>query len=112
MRYLDFLRGAHERLVPPTYLEIGVRHGHSLALSNATTVGIDPAFTLKVPVPEQATIFEQASDEHFAAEQPLAPFGGRPVAMAFIDGMHLFEFALRDFINVERHADWTSLVVF
>ena len=26
--------------------------------------------------------------------------------------MHLAEFALRDFVNVERHADWTSVIVF
>ena len=26
--------------------------------------------------------------------------------------MHLSEFALRDFVNVERHADWTAAIVF
>jgi hypothetical protein len=32
--------------------------------------------------------------------------------LAFIDGMHLSEFVVRDFTNVERHAQWTSVVVF
>jgi hypothetical protein len=32
--------------------------------------------------------------------------------MAFIDGMHLAEFALRDFEAVERHSHWASVVVF
>jgi hypothetical protein len=31
---------------------------------------------------------------------------------AFIDGMHCFEFVLRDFINTERYMSWTSVIVF
>jgi hypothetical protein len=31
-----------------------------------------------------------------------ALLGGLPVELGFIDGMHLFEFALRDFMNLER----------
>jgi hypothetical protein len=31
--------------------------------------------------------------------------------LVFIDGMHLFEFALRDFINVEKHSSPSTLVV-
>jgi hypothetical protein len=57
-------------------------------------------------------MFEETSDAYFDRPDPLAPFGGRPVGMAFIDGMHLAEFALRDFINVERLTGWTSVVVF
>ena len=112
MRYLDFLRRFHERLQPPTYLEIGVRHGDSLALATAPAVGIDPAPRLKVELPASVTLFEESSDEHFARPAPLAPFGGAPAGLAFIDGMHLVEFALRDFMHVERHAAWTSVAVF
>src|SRR3954452_8036694 len=112
MRYLEFLAGVHERLQPPSYLEIGVRHGDSLVLAKGPSLGIDPAPRLRLELPPAATLLEQASDEHFAGEQPLAPLGGGPVGMAFIDGMHLVEFALRDFMHVERHMDWTGLVVF
>jgi hypothetical protein len=52
------------------------------------------------------------SDELFARERPLAHLPDERVDLAFIDGQHLVEFALRDFINVERHARWTSVVVF
>jgi hypothetical protein len=112
MRYLDFLQGLHTALAPPTYLEIGIRGGRSLALSRSATIGIDPAFKLKFELPADTALFRETSDEYFARDQPLEPFGGRPISLSFIDGMHLVEFALRDFINVERHADWSTVVVF
>jgi hypothetical protein len=112
LQYLDFLKRVHELLEPPTYLEIGVRHGKSLALTRARSVGIDPAPELRTTLSPETTLFEETSDEYFDRADPLTPFGGERVALSFIDGMHLFEFALRDFINVERHAAWTSVVVF
>jgi hypothetical protein len=112
VRYLDFLGRVHEVLEPPTYLEIGIRHGDSLALARSPSVGIDPAYKLRTAPPKGAALFRETSDEYFDRPDPLAPFGGRPVGLGFIDGMHLVEYALRDFINVERHAAWTSAVVF
>jgi hypothetical protein len=112
VRYLDFLERVHEVLEPPTYFEIGIRHGDSLALARAASVGIDPAYRLRTTPPNGTALFRETSDEYFDRADPLAPFGGRPVALGFIDGMHLAEFALRDFINVERHSAWTSVVVF
>lgn len=112
MRTLEFLRRLHETLLPPTYLEIGVRWGDSLAHSRSPSIGIDPAFNLSQPPPERATLFEETSDAYFERENPLGPFGGRPASLALIDGMHLSEYALRDFINVERHAHWSSVIVF
>jgi len=112
MDYLDFIKAAHERLEPPTYLEIGIRFGASLELSRATTIGVDPAYELRHRPPERAELFRETSDEFFEREDPLRHFGGRPAALSFIDGMHLAEYALRDFINVERNSAWTSAVVF
>jgi hypothetical protein len=112
MHYLDFLRSTHELLRPRTYLEIGVRSGDSLALSRSPSIGIDPAFAVKEEIDCDVALFKTTSDEYFSRPAPLAPLDGRPVDLAFIDGMHLFEYALRDFINVERHTDWTSVVVF
>jgi hypothetical protein len=40
-----------------------------------------------------------------------AELGGLPVDMAFIDGMHHFEFALRDFINIERLCTPDSVIL-
>ena len=110
--YIDFLRGLHDLLEAPTYLEIGIRYGDSLALAHSTNVGIDPDFELQTEIPAGTALFRETSDEYFDRADPLEPLGGRPISFAFIDGMHLVEFALRDFINVERNAHWTGVVVF
>ncbi|HKR98653.1 MAG TPA: class I SAM-dependent methyltransferase [Candidatus Dormibacteraeota bacterium] len=112
MRYRPFLSGLHERIEPPTYLEVGVRKGGSLALARSPAIGIDPDIELNIELGPETTLFEETSDEYFARPNPLEPIGGRPVGMAFIDGMHLVEYALRDFINIERHSEWTTVVVF
>jgi hypothetical protein len=112
MDYLDFIKGAHERLEPPTYLEIGIRFGASLALSKATTIGVDPAYELRHEAPPGAELFRETSDAFFERTDPLRHFDGRPSALTFIDGMHLAEYALRDFVNVEAHSHWTSAIVF
>jgi len=110
--YIDFLRRLHDVLEAPTYLEIGIRYGDSLALSHSRSVGIDPDFDLQTEIPAETALFRETSDEYFDRADPLEPLGRRPISFAFIDGMHLVEFALRDFINVERHAHWTGVVVF
>src|SRR3954453_22500899 len=102
MEYLDFLARMHAAVQPEAYLEIGLRHGDSLALARCPALGVDPAFNLRVQLGENVTLLRETSDEYFGREKPLKPLGGRRVDMAFIDGMHLSEFALRDFMGVER----------
>jgi len=111
--YLDFLGALHKALRPPTYLEIGIRHGDSMKLARTPrAVGIDPAFNLKVKLSDRVKLFRETSDEYFARPEPLKPFKGQRIGFAFIDGMHLSEFVLRDFANVERLSAWTTVVVF
>lgn len=113
MQYLDFLDGLHHRLEVPTYLEIGIKEGRSLALSRSPrTIAVDPHFRITHELACEPTLVRATSDDYFARPDALAPFGGEPVGLAFIDGMHLFEFALRDFINVERYARWRTVVAF
>jgi hypothetical protein len=112
MDYLDFLGRVHERLAPPNYLEIGIRFGSSLELARSPAIGIDPAYELRTQLREDAALFRETSDDYFARGDAMEPFGGRPAALSFIDGMHLVEYALRDFVNVERHSAWSSVVVF
>jgi hypothetical protein len=112
MRYLEFLERLHAVLEPAGYLEIGVRHGDSLALARCPAIGVDPQFELRHALPPTTTVVRASSDEFFTRRNPLKPLDGHPVDLSFIDGMHLAEFALRDFANVERRARWTSVVVF
>jgi hypothetical protein len=112
MRYLGFLEQVHTKLRPTTYLEIGVRTGTSLALSRARSIAIDPAFHITAEISCDLQLFRTSSDEYFSRPDPLAPTGGRPFDLAFIDGLHLFEFALRDFIHTERHSSAKTLIVF
>jgi hypothetical protein len=112
LRYLEFLSRMQDALDPGTYLEIGIRNGNSLSLARCPSVGIDPDFTLTAELAAPVWLFRTTSDEYFTRPKPLAPFDGRPIDFAFIDGMHLFEYALRDFINVEKNsAPWTVVVL-
>jgi hypothetical protein len=110
--YYAFLAELHRRLAPRAYLEIGVRDGGSLAQARCRSVAIDPAFAITVELDADVALFRTTSDEYFARPDPLAPTGGQPFDLAFIDGLHLFEFALRDFIHAEQHASSRGLIVF
>lgn len=112
MFYLDLLADVHRRLSPRAYLEIGVAGGRSLALSSCRSVGIDPAYYIQAQLDADVVLFRTTSDEYFSRPHPLAATGGIPFDFAFIDGLHLFEFALRDFIFAERHASARGLIIF
>src|SRR5215212_6156353 len=112
MLYKQFLGGVHQLLRPRQYLEIGMRNGDSLALASCPAVGIDPYYSITAELHNQVHLFRTTSDEYFARLDPLAPTGGQPFDLAFIDGMHLFEFAFRDFVNAERHSSSGGVIVF
>src|SRR5688572_4092233 len=115
--YLKLLRRLHAVKRPKTYLEIGTAAGKTLALARCVSIAIDPRFRLGRDVRQGKPggkparhLFEMTSDAFFAAQSPSALFG-RPVDLAFVDGMHHFEFALRDVMNTEPHCRPDSLVV-
>jgi hypothetical protein len=111
--YFAVLARMHRHLQPRTYLEIGVAQGRSLALALPETqvIGVDPAPQLRAPTGPRQRVFSLTSDDFFAQHDVRAEFGGLPVDMAFIDGMHRFEFALRDFVNVERCCAPSSVIL-
>jgi len=111
--YQTMLGRVHGHLRPRTYLEIGVETGATLRLAHPETlaIGVDPAPQVRAPLPANARIFKATSDDFFARHDVAKEFGGRPIDLAFIDGSHLFEFVLRDFVNVERNCTPRSTVL-
>ena len=107
----DLLRELHQQIQPRTYLEIGVSNGQSLSLSRARSIGIDPEFRVTYPIHCDLELVQAKSDAFFGRIDPLAHLEGVALDFAFIDGMHLSEFALRDFMNVESHMNRAGIVV-
>lgn len=112
--YREVLRRLHEYLRPRTYFEVGVEHGASLQLAVHSQVvcGVDPV-PRRIPhrLPAATRLFHVTSDAFFTSDAPRELFGSNAIDLAFIDGMHLFEFTLRDFANVERWCHAGSTVV-
>lgn len=108
----EFLAQLHELLKPRTYLEVGVQLGTSLQLAHAAelAIGIDPA-PLVVEQGNQA-LYSMTADDFFERRSDVLEAPQRLIDLAFIDGSHLFEDALRDFMNIERYAHAGTVVVF
>lgn len=104
----EFLAQLHELLKPRRYLETGVQYGSSLnlAVHSELAIGIDP-LPLCQPHGNQQ-IFPVTADDYFQYYIAMEDW----IDFAFIDGSHLFEDALRDFINVEHHGHKGTVVVF
>lgn len=106
--YLEVLARLHDALSPATYLEIGVIKGKSLALARGPAVGIDPDPAIETELGPATRVVPGSSDDFFEeASDPLLVSG---IDLAFIDGMHLFEYALRDFMNIEAHSTPQTVV--
>lgn len=110
--YLETLKRIHNFFLPKTYLEIGIRHGKSLTLASPKTycIGIDPEPEISVPVNKNTVIYPMTSDMFFSTYHKDIMNAGC-LDLAFIDGMHLFEFALRDFINIEKYCHDNSVII-
>ncbi|MGH8675174.1 MAG: class I SAM-dependent methyltransferase, partial [Burkholderiales bacterium] len=109
----EVLAAIHNWLRPRTYVEIGVETGNSIALASPATraIGIDPTPLISRPLSPNTTIYAETSDDFFARRDVRALLGGLPVEFALVDGMHLFDFVLRDFINLERHCAAGSTIL-
>ena len=113
MHLHEFLAKVHEVVEPAVYLEVGVQHGTSLNLAHAASlaIGVDP-FPLVAATGNQriAALPSDQYFEQFNVVQELLPFP--PIDLGFIDGLHHFEQALRDFVNIEKFCHQRSIVIF
>lgn len=112
--YLQAIQDFHAELKPKRYIEIGVCRGGSFRLVSPDTfaIGIDPQPQLdQSQLPEQHLVMTATSDDYFASHLADEHFQAAPFDLAFIDGMHWFEYALRDFINLERYSHPDSVVL-
>lgn len=113
LNYYAVLRRIHETLRPNTYVEVGVHYGRAIVLAEPGTrcLGIDPEPMIEKTLPESTVIVESTSDDFFD-HQTVADQLGQPADMGFIDGRHLFEYALRDFRALERDSTPGSVILF
>ncbi|HEX5477339.1 MAG TPA: class I SAM-dependent methyltransferase [Burkholderiales bacterium] len=111
--YMELLQRVQATLRPRTYIEIGVETGASIRLAGPGTraIGVDPAPQVEDELPPNITIVSTTSDEFFASYDLDGWLGGLPIELAFIDGMHHFEYALRDLINLERRCTAESTIL-
>ena len=110
--YQTVLAQLHRALRPKTYLEVGMLHGETFALAQCPAIGVDPELrisTASLAGKPRIHLFQTTSDRFFEENDPKALLGG-PVEMAFLDGMHLFEFLLRDFMNTEAHCRPNAII--
>jgi hypothetical protein len=113
VQYIQFLKFLAERQAPSSYLEVGTRNGESVAQVDCDAICVDPNFALTFNVAKKrgrTLLFQETSDDFFAKHdvRQIFPHG---LDLSFLDGLHLFEFLLRDFINTEKYCHEKSVVL-
>ncbi len=111
-QYRRFLATLHSRHLFDWYLEVGCRSGESFAPVRSKTIAVDPFFRAEINIIGKKPalhVFQATSDEFFASGF-LARNDIR-LSLAFLDGMHLFEYLLRDFMNTEAAMDPKGVIL-
>jgi hypothetical protein len=106
--YLEVLATVHALVRPRGYLEIGVRHGASLALARCPAVGVDPEPDVTVALPPTTSVTTATSEDFFRTVDGSL---GVTLDLVFIDGAHLIEEVVNDFMAVEAAAHADTVIV-
>ncbi|MCB6178022.1 class I SAM-dependent methyltransferase [Rhodobacter sp. Har01] len=105
-RYGDFLDGLHQTHAFDWYMEVGCRSGRTFAPVRGKTIAVDPFFKVETDVigtKPRLLVFQETSDAFF--ESGFLKAAKIKLSYSFLDGLHLFEFLLRDFLNTEANSD-------
>ncbi len=101
--YIRFLARMHRHLQPNWYLEVGTNTGRSLQKATGNAIAVDPDFKVSANVigtRKQTHFYQMTSDAFYDGKYAKAHCDS--IDFAFLDGLHLFEFLLRDFIGTEK----------
>jgi hypothetical protein len=110
--YLNFLGWLHDDVLVDWYLEIGCRKGDSFAPVRSKTIAVDPFFRSEINIIGQKPalhVFQATSDAFF--ESGFLARNDIRLSLSFLDGMHLFEYLLRDFMNTEAASDPKGVIM-
>lgn len=105
LSYYTFLATLHQTLLFDWYLEVGCRKGDSFAPVRSKTIAVDPFFRAEINIIGKKPalhVFQTTSDDFFA--QKFLERNGIRLGLSFLDGMHLYEYLLRDFMNAEANS--------
>lgn len=111
--YIDFLKFMSIKLNPSSYFEIGTQTGLSVRQFQCPSVCVDPHFRLSHDVikNKKSTFFFQMTSDEFFADHVLSNFIPNGPDICFLDGMHRYEYLLRDFYNVEAFCTDRSVII-
>lgn len=93
------------------YLEVGCRSGRTFGPVRGKTIAVDPYFRIETNVigPKPALhILQQTSDDFFASGFLKAM--KIKLSFSFLDGLHLFEYLLRDFMGAEANSHKNGVI--
>jgi hypothetical protein len=113
LQYLDFMKILAENLAPRSYFEIGTSRGDSTSAFPCDVLCVDPNFIIETsPLGRRRRSFfiQMPSDEFFRTHKIRDFFPDGP-DICFLDGLHRFEFLLRDLINTEAACRPNSVIL-
>lgn len=111
--YMEVLAQLSRQRAIKRYLEIGVFRGTAFSrIAADVAIGVDPNFKIDQNIAankRSVRLFQMGSDAFFRDVDAVAELGGHP-DLCFLDGMHLFEYLLRDFYKTERISSRNTVI--